>query len=98
LTPHEVGIITDVSTGIAKVSGLPGAGFEELLAFPGGVFGIAFNVDEREIGVVCSANTRICKWAMKWSARAGLQTWLWAMGCSDGSSIRLASQSMAKGR
>src|SRR5580700_9926468 len=52
LTPHEVGVITDVSTGIAKVSGLPGAGFEELLVFPGGVFGIAFNVDEREIGVV----------------------------------------------
>src|SRR5580693_1347476 len=52
LAPHEVGIITDVSTGIAKVSGLPGAGFEELLAFPGGVFGIAFNLDEREIGVV----------------------------------------------
>jgi F-type H+/Na+-transporting ATPase subunit alpha len=52
LTPREVGTITDVSTGIARVSGLPGAGFEELLAFPGGVFGIAFNVDEREIGVV----------------------------------------------
>src|SRR5580700_5236937 len=52
LTPREVGVITDVSTGIAKVSGLPGAGFEELLVFPGGVFGIAFNVDEDEIGVV----------------------------------------------
>src|SRR5664279_4815959 len=52
LTPHEVGTITNVSTGIAKVSGLPGVGFEELLEFPGGVFGIAFNVDEDEIGVV----------------------------------------------
>ena len=52
LTPREVGTITDVSTGIARVAGLPGAGFEELLAFPGGVFGIAFNLDEREIGVV----------------------------------------------
>src|SRR6204780_5996466 len=52
LTPREVGTVTDVSTGIARVSGLPGAGFEELLAFPGGVFGIAFNLDEREIGVV----------------------------------------------
>ena len=41
-----------VSTGIATVSGLPGVGFEELLTFPGGVFGIAFNVDEDEIGVV----------------------------------------------
>ena len=52
LTPHEVGTIMTVSTGIAKVSGLPGVGFEELVKFPGGVFGIAFNVDEDEIGVV----------------------------------------------
>ena len=52
LTPHEVGTITTVSTGIAKVSGLPSVGFEELVEFPGGVFGIAFNVDEDEIGVV----------------------------------------------
>jgi F-type H+-transporting ATPase subunit alpha len=52
LEPHEVGTIISVSTGIARVSGLPNAGFEELLEFPGGVFGIAFNVDEDEIGVV----------------------------------------------
>ena len=31
---------------------MPSVGFEELLKFPGGVFGIAFNVDEDEIGVV----------------------------------------------
>jgi F-type H+/Na+-transporting ATPase subunit alpha len=52
LTPHEVGTISNVSTGIATVSGLPGVGYDELVAFPGGVFGIAFNVDETEIGVV----------------------------------------------
>ena len=52
LAPHEVGTVINVSTGIARVSGLRGAGFEELLEFPGGVFGIAFNVDEDEIGVV----------------------------------------------
>src|SRR5580704_5668490 len=52
LTPWEVGTVTNVSTGIATVSGLPGAGFEELLQFPDGVFGIAFNLDEDEIGVV----------------------------------------------
>ena len=49
---HEVGTITNVATGIAKVSGLPGVGFEELVTFPGDVLGIAFNVDEDEIGVV----------------------------------------------
>ncbi|MFA5172373.1 MAG: alternate F1F0 ATPase, F1 subunit alpha [Sulfuriferula sp.] len=52
LVPRETGTITSVATGIAKVSGLPGVGFEELLRFPGGIFGIAFNVDEDEIGVV----------------------------------------------
>jgi F0F1-type ATP synthase alpha subunit len=47
-----VGTIASVSTGVAKVSGLPGVGYEELLEFPCGVFGIAFNVDEIEIGAV----------------------------------------------
>ena len=50
--PREVGTITRVSTGIAMVAGLPGVGYEELLSFPGGVSGIAFNVDAEEIGVV----------------------------------------------
>jgi len=52
LTPREVGTITSVATGIAKISGLPGVGFDELVRFPGDVLGIAFNVDEDEIGVV----------------------------------------------
>jgi F-type H+-transporting ATPase subunit alpha len=52
MVPREVGTIASIATGIATVSGLPGAGFEELLEFSGGVFGIAFNVDEDAIGVV----------------------------------------------
>lgn len=52
LVSREVGTITSISTGIARVSGLPGVGFDELVEFPGGVFGIAFNVDENDIGVV----------------------------------------------
>ena len=52
LSPREIGTITSVSTGIATVSGLHGAGFEELIQFPGDLSGIAFNLDEGEIGVV----------------------------------------------
>ena len=52
LTPHEVGTISSVSTGIAQVCGLPGVGFDELVRFPGDLFGIAFNVDEKDVGVV----------------------------------------------
>jgi len=49
---REIGITTSVSSGIATVTGLPQAGAHELLAFPGGLQGIAFNVDEKAIGVV----------------------------------------------
>jgi len=52
LSPREVGSILSLSDGIAMVSGLPGAGFEELLKFPGDLFGIAFDVDAATIGVV----------------------------------------------
>ena len=52
LTLREVGTVTSITTGIAKVSGLPGVGFDELIQFPGDIFGIAFNVDADEIGVV----------------------------------------------
>ncbi len=52
LTLREVGTITSVGTGVAKVAGLPGLGFEELVMFPGDVPGIAFNVDADEVGVV----------------------------------------------
>ena len=49
---RELGVVKSVSAGIATVSGLPGAGFEELLQFPNDLYGIAFNLDEDEIGVV----------------------------------------------
>jgi F-type H+/Na+-transporting ATPase subunit alpha len=52
LASREVGYITSLSTGIATVSGLSGVGFEELILFPGGLVGIAFNLDEEEIGVI----------------------------------------------
>ena len=56
IAPREIGTITRVTTGIAHVSGLPNVGFEELLMFPGGLSGIAFNIDEHEIGVVLLGN------------------------------------------
>ena len=52
LAPREVGTVRIVSAGVARISGLAGVGVDELVEFPGGVFGIAFNVDEDEVGVV----------------------------------------------
>jgi len=50
--PREVGSVVSVSSGIAKISGLPGVGFEEMLTFPGNIMGIAYNIDADEIGAI----------------------------------------------
>lgn len=49
---NEIGVVTNVKMGVAKVSGLPNVGYEELVEFPGDVLGMAFNVDEDEVGVI----------------------------------------------
>jgi F-type H+-transporting ATPase subunit alpha len=49
---QEVGVVADAGDGIAHVEGLPSAMASELLEFPGGIRGLALNLDIREIGVV----------------------------------------------
>jgi F-type H+-transporting ATPase subunit alpha len=49
---EEVGTVSEVGDGIARVEGLPSAMTNELLEFEGGLLGIALNLDVRLIGVV----------------------------------------------
>jgi len=49
---EEVGRVLETGDGIARVQGLPRAMANELLEFPGGVLGIAANLDEDEIGCI----------------------------------------------
>ncbi|MBF6062083.1 F0F1 ATP synthase subunit alpha [Nocardia terpenica] len=49
---EEVGVVTDTGDGIAHVSGLPSAMANELLEFPGGVLGVALNLEDTSIGAV----------------------------------------------
>ena len=48
----QVGRVTEVGDGIARVSGLPGAAVNELLRFESGTYGLALNLDEDTIGCV----------------------------------------------
>src|SRR3954469_9963185 len=48
----QVGRVIEVGDGIARVSGLPTAGVNELLEFEGGTVGLALNLDEESIGAV----------------------------------------------
>lgn len=52
LSVQEIGTVTHVGQGIARVRGLPGAQAEELLRFPGNLWGIAYNLDANEVGVI----------------------------------------------
>ncbi|MDT5306533.1 MAG: F-type H+/Na+-transporting ATPase subunit alpha [Mycobacterium sp.] len=49
---EEVGTVVDTGDGIAHVEGLPSVMTQELVEFPGGVLGVALNLDEHSIGVV----------------------------------------------
>ena len=55
---EEVGRVVETGDGIARVQGLPRAMANELLEFPGGVFGLAFNLDEDEIGCIILGESR----------------------------------------
>jgi len=52
LSLDEIGEVIEVGEGFARVSGLPGAQAGELLRFPGGRHGLAFNLDPDVIGVM----------------------------------------------
>jgi len=52
LTVEESGNVIAIGSGIARVSGLAGVQADELVEFPGGITGIAFNLDLHEVGVI----------------------------------------------
>jgi F-type H+-transporting ATPase subunit alpha len=58
---REVGTVTSVGDGIARVLGLDHAMYNELLEFPQGVFGIALNLEEESVGAVLLAESSLVR-------------------------------------
>jgi len=52
LDPIEVGTISYIGQGIARVAGLPHVKSEELLVLPGDLVGMAFTLEGDEVGVI----------------------------------------------
>jgi F-type H+-transporting ATPase subunit alpha len=48
----NIGTVREISDGVAKIEGLSGAALNEMLEFPDGVFGIALNLEETEVGAI----------------------------------------------
>ena len=58
---REVGTVTSVGDGIARIHGLDHAMYNELLEFPQGVFGIALNLEEESVGAVLLAESSLIR-------------------------------------
>jgi F-type H+/Na+-transporting ATPase subunit alpha len=57
----EVGEVIEVGDGVARVSGLENVMSSELVELPNGVFGMALNLDEDNVGLVLFGDTRLVK-------------------------------------
>jgi F-type H+-transporting ATPase subunit alpha len=58
---REVGTVTSVGDGIARIYGLDRVMYNELLEFPRDVFGIALNLEEESVGAVLLGASHLVK-------------------------------------
>ena len=58
---RSIGTVVEVGDGIAQIYGLSGAMSSELLEFPGGVMGMALNLEEETVGAVILGNSTAIK-------------------------------------
>ena len=49
---REVGRVLEVGDGIARVYGLSGVMAQEMVEFPNGTMGLAFNLEDNSVGVI----------------------------------------------
>ena len=57
----EVGEVIQVGDGIARVYGLENVKSSELVEFPNGVYGMALNLEEDNVGCILFGNTTLVK-------------------------------------
>ena len=60
-TRTNVGVITTLADGVARVSGLSNVMFNEMIEFPNNVLGIALNLEEDSVGCVLLGDTSSLK-------------------------------------
>jgi len=52
VTRQNVGTVREIGDGVAKIEGLSDVMLNEMIEFPGGIFGLALNLEETEVGAV----------------------------------------------
>ena len=57
----DVGTVVEVGDGIARIQGLQGARYNEILEFPDGIMGLAINLEEDTVGAAIMGETNAVK-------------------------------------
>ena len=61
VSKSNVGVVREIGDGVAKVEGLSDAMLNEMIEFPGGLYGLALNLEETEVGCVLLGEGRDIK-------------------------------------
>jgi len=56
-TRSNIGIVRETGDGVARVEGLSDVMLNEMIEFPGGVYGLALNLEETEVGAILLGDT-----------------------------------------
>src|SRR5881398_3941256 len=51
-TKSNVGVVRETGDGVARIEGLSDVMLNEMIEFPNGVYGIALNLEETEVGAI----------------------------------------------
>ena len=57
----DVGTVVEVGDGIARIQGLQGAQYNEILEFPNGIMGLALNLEEDTVGAAIMGDANAVK-------------------------------------
>src|SRR6202022_64941 len=56
-TKSNVGVVRETGDGVARIEGLSDVMLTEMIEFPNGVFGLALNLEETEVGAILLGET-----------------------------------------
>jgi len=61
VTRQNVGVVREIGDGVAKIEGLSDVMLNEMIEFPGGLHGLALNLEETEVGAIILGEYRHVK-------------------------------------
>src|SRR5437879_13487745 len=56
-TKSNIGVVRETGDGVARIEGLSDVMLNEMIEFPSGVFGLALNLEETEVGAILLGET-----------------------------------------